>query len=56
MAKMAGLKNIRMTAKPEYIESMSEWNDPLYKTVIAKLPKGRKLSEYVTSLYVSAIK
>lgn len=56
MAKKAGLKNIGLISKPDYIESMSEWNDPLYKTVIAKLPKGRKLGEYVTSLYVSAIK
>jgi len=56
MAKKAGLKKIRMAAKPEYIESMSEWNDPMYKAIIAKLPKGRKLSEYVTSLYVSAKK
>ncbi len=56
MAKKAGLKKIRMAAKPEYIESMSEWNDPMYKTIIAKLPKGKKLSEYVTSLHVSAEK
>lgn len=56
MAKRAGLKEIRMIAKPDYIESMSEWNDPMYKAILAKLPKGRNLSEYVTSLYVSAIK
>ena len=56
MAKNAGLKNIKILLKPDYIDSMSEWSDPLYKTIIAKLPKGRKLSEYVTSLYVSAIK
>ncbi len=56
MLKTAGLKKIRMTVKPEYIDSMSEWNDPLYITIINTLPKGRKLSEYVTSLYVSAEK
>jgi len=56
MAKKAGLKKIKLILKPDYIESMSEWNDPLYKTVIAKLPKGKKLSGYVTSLYVSAEK
>lgn len=56
MVKNAGLKNIKMSLKPDYIESMSEWNDPLYKTVIKTLPKGGKLSDYVTSLYVSAIK
>ncbi|MFA6290949.1 MAG: arsenite methyltransferase [Victivallales bacterium] len=56
MAKKAGLKKIKMTVKPDYIESMSEWNDPMYKAIMAKLPKGRRLSEYVTSLYVSAEK
>ncbi len=56
MAKKAGLKKIKLIFKPDYIDSMSEWNDPLYKTVAAKLPKGRKLGEYVTSLYVSAEK
>ncbi len=56
MARKAGLKNIRMILKPDYIESMSEWNDPLYKTVAAALPKGWKLGDYVTSLYVSAEK
>ena len=56
MAKKAGLKKIRLILKPDYIESMSEWNDPLYKTVVANLPKGRKLGEYVTSLYVTAEK
>ena len=56
MARKAGFKHIKLILKPDYIESMSEWNDPLYKTVIAKLPKGKKLSGYVTSLYVSAEK
>jgi SAM-dependent methyltransferase len=56
MAEKAGLKKIKILLKPDYIESMSEWSDPLYKTIIKALPKGKKLSEYVTSLYVSAIK
>ncbi len=56
MVKKAGLKNIKMDLKPDYIEKMSEWNDPLYKAVTEKLPKGKKLSEYVTSLYVHAEK
>jgi SAM-dependent methyltransferase len=56
MAKKAGLRKINIILKPDYIESMSEWNDPLYKTVIKALPEGRKLGDYVTSLYVSAIK
>jgi len=54
MAKSAGLKKINIEIKSDYIDKMSEWNDALYKTIISELPKGEKLSDYVTSLYVSA--
>ncbi|HCE44873.1 MAG TPA: arsenite S-adenosylmethyltransferase [Lentisphaeria bacterium] len=56
MAKKAGLKKIKSVLKPDYIDSMSEWNDPMYKAIARKLPRGKKLGDYVTSLYVSAIK
>ena len=56
MAKSAGLKKIKIEIKSEYIDKMSGWNDALYKTIIRELPKGERLSDYVTSLYVSAEK
>ncbi len=56
MARAAGLVDIVLEPKPGSIEKMSDWKDPLYRKIIAALPKGRRLSEYVTSLSVSARK
>jgi ubiquinone/menaquinone biosynthesis C-methylase UbiE len=56
MAQAAGLQHITLTPKPEYIDAMTNWEDPLYRAIIAKLPPGSKPSDYVTSLDVSAIK
>ena len=35
---------------------MTSWDDPLYTEMIKHLPAGMKVSDYVTSLYVSAVK
>jgi len=56
MAEAAGLVDIALTPKSEYIESMTGWNDPLYKTITQHLPAGTKPSDFITSLYVSATK
>lgn len=56
MAAAAGLSDISLTPKREYIDSMTDWQDPLYKAIIAKLPAGSKPSDYITSLDVSARK
>jgi arsenite methyltransferase len=56
MLKAAGFSDIVLTRKTEYVESMTEWNDPLYRSAAAQLPPGEKLSDYVTSLYISAKK
>lgn len=56
MARQAGLGNIVLTQKPEYIDAMTNWEDPLYRAIIAKLPAGSKPSDYITSLDVSAVK
>jgi len=54
MAKAAGLTKIALTPKAGYVESMVDWNDPLYRGIMKHLPKGAKLGDYVTSLYVEA--
>lgn len=54
MASAAGLIDIVLTPKREYIDSMTDWQDPLYKAIIAKLPAGSKPSDYITSLDVAA--
>lgn len=52
----AGLTDIRLTAKSGYIDSMSEWQDPLYQRILGALPAGEKPSDYITSLDISARK
>lgn len=56
MAKAAGLTDIVLTPKAGYVEGMVDWNDPLYCGIMKHLPKGVKLSDYVTSFDVSARK
>lgn len=54
--KAAGLAEIELTSKPEYVDAMTTWQDPLYQKIIAALPEGSKMSEYVTSLDIAARK
>jgi len=55
-AQAAGLTEIVLTAKAHYIDAMTDWQDPLYKAIIAKLPANSKPSDYITSLDISARK
>jgi len=50
----AGLEGLEMTAKPQYIEAMTNWQDPLYERIAAALPEGEGISDYVVSLDISA--
>lgn len=56
MATDAGLTEITLTSKPQYIDAMTTWEDPLYRRIIASLPAGTKTSDFITSLDVSARK
>ena len=56
MAQAAGLTEIMLTAKSGYIDKMSEWEDPLYREILSKLPPGTKPADYITSIDVSARK
>ncbi len=55
-AKEAGLTDIVLERKDDYVDAMTTWNDPLYMQIIEALPEGSKISDYVTSLNVSARK
>jgi len=55
MAREAGLTDIVLTSKPQYVDQ-TPWEDPLYLEIIRNLPSGAKLSDYVTSLDISAVK
>lgn len=52
----AGLRDLVLTSKPEYIDAMTSWEDPLYQRIIAALPAGAKTSDYITSLDIAARK
>ena len=56
MAQDAGLVNIVLTKKREYIDSVTGWNDPMFRKIVENLPPETKIGDFVTSLYVSARK
>jgi len=53
-ALAAGLEDLSLTAKPQYIEAMTNWQDPLYQKIAAALPEGHTMADYVVSLDVAA--
>ena len=53
MAKAAGLVDIKLEKKSEYIAAMSKWEDPLYQKIIAALPAGGAPDQYITSLNIT---
>jgi SAM-dependent methyltransferase len=53
-ALSAGLCNVVLRSKPEYIDAMTNWEDPLYRKIVATLPAGSRPSDYITSLDITA--
>lgn len=56
MAREAGLMDIVLKVKSDYIGAMLDFEDPLYKQLITLLPAGTSPADYVTSLEVQARK
>jgi thioredoxin type arsenate reductase len=56
LAHRAGLRQLRLEAKSDYIDAMTDWQDPLYLKIVAALPEGARVSDFVTSLNVTAVK
>ena len=56
MVREAGLTDIVLKVKSDYIDAMLNFEDPLYKKIIELLPVGAKTSDYITSLEVQALK
>jgi SAM-dependent methyltransferase len=56
LAHHAGLRQLRLEAKSDYIDAMTDWQDPLYLKIVAALPAGARVSDFVTSLNVTAVK
>ena len=56
MARVAGLTDIVLTPKSDYVIGLTDWNDPLYRQILEHLPAGVKPADYITSLEVQARK
>ena len=54
MMQSAGLTDIVLDSKPEYVKAMTDWQDPLYKKIAGGL--DGPVHEYVTSLDTRATK
>jgi arsenite methyltransferase len=55
-AREAGLVDIRLEQKREYVESMTSFEDPLFQKIAAALPPGTRPGDFVTSLNATARK
>ncbi|MBK9578980.1 MAG: arsenite methyltransferase [Fibrobacterota bacterium] len=52
----AGLKDVALALKPQYVAAMENIQDPLYQQILALLPSGEKLSDYIVSADISGHK
>ena len=52
----AGLADLRIELKPEYVEALTNAQDPLYRKIADALPEGESIGEYVTSMNLTATK
>jgi arsenite methyltransferase len=48
--------DVVLTPKPEYVETMSRRNTPLYQSLAAHIPEGTTPADYLTSLDITARK
>lgn len=56
LLETTGFTRIKITPKPSYIQSMQDWNDPLYAEIAQNLPDKKELADYVVSLSIEAYK
>ena len=56
MVQAAGLIDLQLRSKPDYVNAMTSFEDPLYQKIVAALPPGGRPGEYITSLEVTARK
>ena len=56
MATQAGLVDIQVDEKAYNIDVMADCSDPLYREVKEFLPQGKKLSDYIVSVNITAFR
>lgn len=52
----AGLVDVQLTPKPEYVATLASFEDPLYQEIAKALPKGATAADFITSVDVKARK
>ena len=56
LARRAGLADVVLKIKPEYVAAMAHFEDPLYQKIVELLPAGTKPADYIASVEVQARK
>jgi SAM-dependent methyltransferase len=56
MARDAGLADVVLRRKPEYVRAVQSFEDPLYSKIAEHLPQGTSAEDFITSLDVEARK
>jgi arsenite methyltransferase len=56
MMRAAGLIDIKLREKPEYVRSVMSFEDPLYQKIVENLPKGTTPADFITSLDIQGRK
>ncbi len=56
LARDAGLTDIVLTRKSDFLKARADWNDPLYRKIAGHLPPGTQTADFVTSLEIQARK
>jgi len=52
----AGLSDVSLRPKPEYVAALASFKDPLYQKIAEALPVGTTVGDFITSLDVTATK
>ncbi|MFW5653114.1 MAG: arsenite methyltransferase [Planctomycetota bacterium] len=56
MVTTAGLREVELRPKPEYVAALESFQDPLYRRIAENLPAGTKPADYITSIDVTAVR
>jgi len=56
MAREAGLADIVLAKKPDFLKAKADWNDPLYRKIAEHLPAKTNAADFITSLEIKARK
>ncbi len=56
LMELCGFLSVELTPRPEYIRQMVSLNQPVYQDIIACLPPGEALEQYITSVNIEAVK